>query len=455
MTEPARQPGRREVLRGGVSIPALAAFLSACGGDNTGALGGGGGNGGDVSEIVVPTSKSPWLDSYREVLSHYEEETGVRVQLREFPFEGLLTQQINAVQNQSGAFDVLQVNEGWTGQFYGNGWVVPLSEVDASFSWPEALLEYDGVGRWNDGTKLVAADGKPMGVPMNGNVHLLFYRKDRYDDLGLSVPTTFDEAIRNGRRAQDQGAAKHGYVARGEGTVGGYAVTFDFGPVLHGFGGDWFVDPGSDWTPRINDDAGIAAMEKFKELLALGPAQPQTVGQAVALSLLQSGEAMQSHMVAAAAPQLDDPNKSAVAGKMAYDVVPAGTQGRSPMSGTWVLGIPPGLPPERQQAASDFINWLVSKQTMMAWAKEGGIVTRSDVLSSDLANESQYRHFTAMVDSAPHVHGGIRYPFSQPMLEATEVNLAQIVAGETSTRQGLDKIAAELEKIVEEAGLGS
>lgn len=448
---PGGRWSRRHFLSTALAAGVVAPALAACG-DNSGPLGGGGGDG-EVTELVVPTARTPWLDSYRRIAARYQQEKGVKVTLKEFPFDGLVTQQSNAVRTKSGAFDIFQVNEGQTGQFYSNGWVTPLTDIASGYTRDKQVLGYDGVGEWDPQRKITAVGGQLMGVPINGNIQLLMYRKDLYDQLGLAVPKTFDEALANGRKAQQSGKVKYGFVTRGQGAVGGYAVGFDFGPVLHGYGGDWFVKPGEDWTPRINDDTGVAALERFIALLKLGPAQPQTVGQAEVISLMQSGQALQALVVAAAGPQLEDPEKSQISGKVGYAPVPAGPVRRSPMTGTWVLGVPAGAKPERAKAALDFITWLVGKEPMTAWAKDGGTPTRSDVLAMDTGGEPNLKYLKAITDSVADLHGGLRYTFSPQMLRVVEPTLTEVVSGKVAPKAGLDRIATELRKIIDEAGL--
>jgi len=435
-----------------VSMPALASFLSGCSSDNQGALGGGSGKGdGSVDELIVATATTPWLESYREVVKRYQAESGVKVTLREFPFDGLLTQQINAVQQGSNAFDVFQVNEGWVGTFYGKEWLRPLADVNPDFTWDKQLIEYDGVGRWDKSAQVTGLDGDAYGLPINGNIHVFAYRTDLYDKLGLQVPKTFADAMENGRAAQKAGAAKYGYLARGQGAPGGNSVTFDYSAVLHGNGGEYFVEAGKDWTPRIDDDVARASLEQYLQLLSLGPRQPQTVDNAQVVAAMQSGQALQGHMVAAVADQLNNEGKSRVAGQVGYAVVPAGSEGPAPVSGTWVLGLPVGGNDKRAEAGLAFMQWLVAKQTMMQWAKAGGIVTRSDVLAEAAGDD--HPELTAIAKSTDFVHGGVRFTFSQALLDSTEVNLNQVVAGQKSPQEGLSAIAQDLRRATDEAGL--
>ncbi|MHA6624825.1 extracellular solute-binding protein [Pseudonocardia sichuanensis] len=434
----------------GVSLPAIAG-ASACGGGGTGALGGGGGAGGEVTELVVPTNQSPWLDAYRAVAAQYEAESGVRITLREFPYDGLRTQMTNAIQNQNLVFDLFQLDEPWTHQFYDNDWVAPLDEVDAQFSLDPAVLTYDALPHWDAQARTSDESGRVMGLPLNGNVHLLIYRRDLYEQLGIPVPRTWEDAVAAGERAQQAGLARYGYATRGQASSGGQSITYDYMPVLYSHGGTWFADEGTDWTPALDSPEALAATEMFTRLLALGPAEPQTVGQAEVIAALQSGEALQAHVVAAAAAQLEDPAASNVVGKLGYAVVPAGPIGESaPTSGTWSLCVPRGLPPERAQATYRFIRWMLDKQQQTVFGQEGGIASRSDVLAELGGGEAPY--LRAVADSMPSVHRAVRYVFAAPMLEVTERILSGIGSGATPAPEGMAQLQEELTRVVREAG---
>jgi multiple sugar transport system substrate-binding protein len=441
---------RDALLRGGVSMAALAAYLAgpAAGGALAAARRAAAGVTGTT--ITVATASTPWLASYQKVVSLYQQETGNQVNLQVFPFAGLLTQQANAIQNKSGAFDVFQINEGWTGAFYDRGWVLPLSAVQPKFAWPAHVIGYDGVGRWDKKARDTSSDGIPYALPINGNAQVLGYRKDIYQKLGLRIPTTFAQAIANGVKAQKAGLVKYGYTTRGMGDRGGNSVTFDFGAVLNGYGADWFRNPDEgDWTPTIDSEAAQEAMATYLKLLALGPQPAQTVGQPQVLAIMQAGQALQGHFVEALAPNLDDPRSSTVVGKIGYAVVPAGVGNKhAPQTGTWVLGIPSvGVSPAQRRAGLAFVEWLVSAHAQQQWASYGGIITRDDVLKTPLAHTGTTRWMRAARYSTPYYHRGIRYPFGPTMTGVTEVRITEMVAGQLSVKDGMRTMAREIGKV--------
>lgn len=401
--------------------------------------------------ISVPVAVAPWTPAFTAIVARYTKETGHQVHTSTYPFSGLLTQQTNAMLHNSKQFDLLMLNTGWMGEFFDRGWVVPIHEMDQSFKWPSALIEYGGCCRWDAAHKVTSPTGEPMALPMLGNIQLFFYRKDLYNKLGLKVPTTWDEVWSNGKAAMKAGLVRYGYAIRGQADIGGYANTFDFGGILGSYGGSWFADAQKgDFTPAINDARGQEAMAEWIRLGKLGPATPQTVGQSEIQALMQSGQLLQTELVDASYAPMDNASQSRVVDKVDYAVLPAGTGGgatHSPLSGIWALGVPAGLAKDHQTAAYQFMSWLTQPTNQLPYAKAGGIPTLQSVYNSGLAKEKKFRYMSAVSASTPYVRSGITYTFAVPMTNITEATISEIVAGQVSVRAGLDKIAEGLKRV--------
>src|SRR5699024_1411914 len=111
----------------------LAASVAGCSSAGTGATGGSG-TSRVATELIVTTARAPWLDAYRRLAAAYEEVSGIRIVLREFPYDGLYTQQINAIQSSALPFDVFQIDEPGLWKFFDSDWVVPFDEIDPDFT---------------------------------------------------------------------------------------------------------------------------------------------------------------------------------------------------------------------------------------------------------------------------------------------------------------------------------
>ena len=431
----------------------LAASLTGCSSGGTGALGGGGSSG-EVTELIVPTARTPWLDAYRRLAAAYEEVSGIRIVLREFPYDGLYTQQINAIQSSALPFDVFQIDEPGLWKFFDSDWVVPFDEIDPDFTIDDEVLTYANLPYWDPASRTADPGGHVMGYPINGNMDLFVYRKDVYDELGLSVPTTWEEALHNAQAARATDTVQYGHVPRAQATKNGLSVTYEFMPVFYSYGASWFADEGTDWSPTINSDEGVAAAEMYRELARTGPEEPMTIGQAEVISLMQGGKALQTHVVAAAANQFLDPDKSQIADVAGFEVVPASTGGSrpAPTSGTWSLCIPRGLAPERERAALDYIRWVLSQDAQSVFMEAGGIPTRRTVLDVGANSGDASPYLEPLSLSMDDVHAPIRYSFGPAMASETEKHLSRIAAGDVEPRRGMDELQDAVVDVVREAG---
>ncbi len=434
----------------------LSLALAACSGGDGGSLGGGGSSDGGVT-LVVPTSQAPWNPAYAKLVEEYQKETGNRVTLRPFPNPEVKTQQLNDVQSQSHTFDVYQINEGDIAQFMANNWVQPFTKVDPNFKPDPNIYSYSNVARWDASTKTFDPKGEVMNLPLLGNVDIFVYRKDIYSQLGLEVPTTWDEVISNGQKIQAAKAAKYGGVFRTQGTPGAYSITFEFQPLLNSAGGKWFESPGTNFTPAANSAAGVEAATWLRELAKLGPEATTTMGQAQVLAALQAGDAGESYLVAAAAAQLEDEANSNVAGKIGYAPLPPDAAGRSSSAtGLWSLAIPAGLPEDRAKAALEYIEWMTSQKAMTLFAQFGGLPTRSDAYNPEGLSGPAKEALDAVQKTAenlPEAPTSLRYTFSGEMLNLTEPALQDIAAGKVAPAQGMQSLQDGVSALVKKQKL--
>jgi multiple sugar transport system substrate-binding protein len=176
-----------------------------------------------------------------------------------------------------------------------------------------------------------------MGLPINGNVNLEYYRRDLYDEMDLKgPPETWDDVIAAARKARKKyGGDVYGYLVRGE--RGANAASYDYMPLLSGFGGSIFADPPGDWSVVIDSEEALEATDKWLELATYGPPQPGVVTQGTMIGLMQSGQALHTHMTSAAALPLSDPTQTAVADKIDATVIPKPRNGEhATIAGGWL-----------------------------------------------------------------------------------------------------------------------
>src|SRR5262249_20282907 len=154
------------------------------------------------------------------------------------------------------------------------------------------MLRYANTVYWNEQTKTHDPNGKLLSVPVNGNIPLLYYRADLYQEKNLQVPDTFEQLLANAKALNSP--RLYGMSQRG--VRGPADVSYDWFPYFNGFGGNLFRDENAgDLTVTINSPEGKAALDFYIQL-AREAGHPQTggQGQAQVIQNIVTGRAAQA-----------------------------------------------------------------------------------------------------------------------------------------------------------------
>lgn len=403
---------------------------------------------GENVTLTIAGAQAPWSPAYEALVAAYEEETGVTVDLRPFPNDEVKTQQLNDAQSGNNTFDLYLINEVDVAQYNADELLLPMTEIDPDFALDPEVFTYDNLPYWDAEARTFSEAGALTTVPLLGNLQVFMYRTDVYAQLGLDVPTTWEDVISNGQAAIDAEATRYGYVTRYQGVPGAPQVTFDFMGVYFSQGAELFENPGTDWTPTVDSPEAIRAAEIFRDLAALGPEDSKTIGQAEAIAVMQAGDSAGLSTVVAAAPSMNDEVNSNIVGNVGFAPLPGGV----PITGTWNLGIPADLPEDRRGPALDFIKWIVSEQGMEAFAELGGIPVRSDAYDAPGITPEALEYLRAVEVSADNSRGPLRLEFIGEFLTVTEPIIANIAAGDVTPEAGMRQMQAELLAVVQQAG---
>ena len=395
--------------------------------------------------ITILINASPWFAGFQAAAGLYEQQTGNKINLDVTPYPGMLEKARNAVRGTESPEDVLNLDTGWTIEFYEGGFLVPLDQLEPGYAMPKEVLTCGDSYFWNTAKRFRTPDGGLlMGIPPNCNTHLLMWRRDLFDKAGLTEPKTYDDVMN--ACAKLQSPRLYGFATRGEGANG---IRFDWMPFMLGYGAKIVADPeNGDYTVTINSPAAKEALDKFIEIMKrCGPPNVGSLGQADVIQLMAVGKAAMVEVVTAAWPTFQDTNKSLVVGKVAAAVNPAPV-GRTPgvVIGNWHFVIPKNIPIERQKADMAFFKWFLTKDAQMAYAEAGGIPVRSDVLS-ELATQPKFSWMVAYNASMKIGQQVLGYAEGTAVENVIGLRLNQALIGEMSAAKALNTMAPEVRDI--------
>jgi multiple sugar transport system substrate-binding protein len=406
---------------------------------------------GKQPSITVLISSSPWYPAFEKVVGIYEQQTGNKMKLDVVPFGGLLEKARNSVRSGQSPYDLMMLDTQWTIEFYEGGFVTPLSEIDTSFELPKEVLRYGDSGYWNAQKRWRTADGgKLMAYTVLGNVQLLYYRGDLLKQAGIAPPKTWDDVAAACTKLTDPPKA-YGFVVRGE---RGNSIRYDWMSVMAAEGATVVKDPANgDYTVTINSPAAKSALDRFIDLLKrCGPPNYGSLGQGDVNQLLATGKAAMGQLVTAAWASFEDPNKSAVVGKMETAPLPSARSGNGAIIGNWNAVVPKNASDAQKKAALAFARWFVTYDAQRAFAEAGGIPNRSDVYTSDLAKQPRFRWMPAYLESMKFARQELGYAEGAQVEQMLGLRLNQALIGEMSSGKALNAAAKEIEELFRKNG---
>jgi multiple sugar transport system substrate-binding protein len=327
-----------------------------------------------------------------------------------------------------------------------------IKDIDPTWKLDAAVSTYDDCLFWNEKTQWRDKDGIWYGLPVQGNLNMYYYREDLLKAAGLKVPETWDDLT---AVADKLGKSPdiYGMVIRGE---KGNGIRFDFMSYMLGAGASIEKDAkNGDFTVTINSPQAKKALDFYVSLAKkYGPPNSGATSQNDMISLLSTSKAVQLNMVTAAWPNMQDPTKSQVVGKIGASVIPRPADGvfATPI-GNWVAGIPKNVPLERQKAALAFMKWYLTYEAQYKFVEAGGLPpVRSDVYQSDLAAKPGNEWMNAYLRSLPYAKQVLGYKEGAQVEAVLGLRLNQAVIGELSTGKALNLAADEIYKIFQDAG---
>ena len=409
-----------------------------------------------VAPINVVINQSPWFAAFSATVDAYEKATGNKVTLDVNPFAGSAEKQRASVRARDGSVDLLVMNSTWLAEFYHGGFLVPLNDIDPSFRADPQLVNYDDTAYWDAKSRSNnSKTGALYGIPLNGNIQVLYYRTDLYQKAGLKVPQTWDELVANAAKLHDPPAV-YGMVLRGARSASD--ISYDWMPYLHSRNGGIFRDEkNGDFTVTINSPEAKAALETYITLATKsGPPNPGSYGQAQVIQALVTGKAAHATPVIAAWPQMDDPSKSAVVGKIGIAPLPHGPGGRStPTLGHFIGAIPKNIPRDRQVAALAFLRYFQSRDAQIVYAKGGQPPIRRDIYAEPFMKTPEFRWASAVLESGPNARMMYTVPEGPQIVSILELRLNQALIGEKTPADALNTMAAEIQTLMRNAGYKS
>lgn len=303
-------------------------------------------------------SNHPWTDAISNNFTTFTNLTGIRL-VPDIYQEAQMRQRLTILlQARSPDVDVFMSLKSREGLLYSTaGWYYSLNDFLAADVSPDFNFSDFSPALVRGET----FDGRIVGLPINIEGPVVYYRKDLFARCRLSIPESLDELLQVASKIKECLPGMVPITTRGLAS----AIPYTFSNVLHNFGGTYLS---SDGRSNLCSREGIQAMNYYARLLReFGPPQFENYTFYQNTELFGSGRAVMSFESSnELARVLQFPGRSRDTGVF---TLPKGPGGDRPTVIGW--GISVSAYSRRPAAAWYFIQWATSPRVQLQLALNG------------------------------------------------------------------------------------
>jgi multiple sugar transport system substrate-binding protein len=311
---------------------------------------------GKVDEINVLIQAHPAMVHMEKHKGDFEKMMSLKVNVTTLGEQERRSQSRVDASTGAGGYHVYYVDEANIAEFVKGDWVESLDKYyPASADMKDFQEGKISIGNIN-GTNYFA--------PFMGGQDVLMYRKDIFEEKGISVPTNTDELLSLAKSLTDA-PNMYGWAQRGQ--RGSGMNVWRWNPYHRGFGGEWTK---SDGSPNINSKEAVAATEYYMKLFDYAPPGGRAGTWSDQIEAFRAGKVAMMTANDVFGAWVEDAEKSSVVGKVGYADLPSPI-----LSGGFAHGLAiskPGTSSDCEKVmAGELIGWATGKDMESMRLDEG------------------------------------------------------------------------------------
>ncbi|MDR6676508.1 ABC transporter substrate-binding protein [Pseudomonas oryzihabitans] len=355
--------------------------------------------------------------------------------------ENVLRQRLTTdITTGGGQFDVLTMGTYETPLWGAKGWLEPMKELPAS---------YDVNDIFPAVREGLSVKGTLYALPFYGESTVTYYRKDLFQQAGLTMPAqpTWSQLGAFAAKLNQPDKEQYGLCLRGKPGWGENVAVISI--LANAFGARWFD---MQWQPQLTSPEWKAAATFYVDTLRkYGPPGASSNGFNENLALFNSGKCALWVDASVAGSFTTDKSQSKVADQVGFAASPHEvTDKGSSWLYAWSLGIP--ATSKHKDAAKAFVTWATSKDYAKLVADKDGIAnvppgTRESTYSPAYLAAAPFAKITlemmqhadpAHPSAQPVPYVGIQY-VTIPEFQAIGTSVGQLFAAALTGQMSVDQ----------------
>lgn len=260
----------------------------------------------ETVEIDIIGWQFPVIDAYVEEIEECEE-GNYEINMQFLGSTDAQERTLEDIATGNPSFEIYQGSNSALVRYANANGLLPLDDLIDKYGDQYGLDEIDQAF-WD----LVTIDGQIYGIPMVSNTMHVFYNEPKMQELGLEVPTTFEEAVALCEPLQEAG--EKGFVLMYQAP---WAWQIEFDNVL-GSLGETNIDPETG-QPNFTSDAAIEAAGVLKDVYDnCADTDGPEFGTTEIAGGFQSGQYIVGQTWASRAIEMDDENVATEVGNIQF-----------------------------------------------------------------------------------------------------------------------------------------
>ncbi len=395
-------------------------------------------------EVKVLAVRSSQFTYHAKRAKAFEEATGIKVTYVDVPFGSMREKLTSEMVASSTDFDMATIMDVWIPPMV-EPYLMPLNTAlkAAKFNldrYPSAFLN------------AALYKGETYGLPNRCHIQLMFYRKDVFDELGLTPPKTWDDVVTSGKAIQAKKPELAGVaIPYGKTSGQNLMIWYNF---LWGNGTDVFD---ANLKPIFNNAKGLKATQDYVDILLKHKITPagaaSFIEQDAAGSFVQGKSAMLPiwwHIYNRFG------GKDSVLTREQVGFVPLPTYaGAEPTTfvNDWIYGV--NKRSKNPKATLEYLLWISQPEVERSLLLDPA---ESDVVAvnwSNLRDADVNKRFNGMHAIAAKALAKTKtvpnIPEFLPVVDVLEVAMSNIVTGQASVADAMNGAASQVTRIMRRA----
>lgn len=387
----------------------------------------------DVSDqsLSMIVSSGGSGDTFGSAAEMFTEETGIQVNVVDYPYAETRENQLLELSNNTGNIDIVMID--------GEIWLAELEEYLEPLDYADDEIDH----LISSMVDIFRSDQDELyALPVRIGGWVLMYREDLFEEEGLEVPETWDEFLHIAQTLTKDGM--YGFApAMGQTNY----LTAQWLPFLRSFGAEILTE--DQTSAAFNNEQGIKATQFFVELYTehqVVPSGAITYEHDHVVTSIQQGESAMALTFSPNYLPMNDSESSLVADNMAvspiipYDPDSGLDTGITEVSG-WGFGI--AEMSENKEAAQKFIEFVTSDEIQLRMAMENNNAPTASAVY-------EHEEYLEQYPAAPEIAQALESARSRPGVE-NWTQIEDILAAELSAAINNIKTVEEALDEAEEA----